>query len=158
MKGGEITYDDTELQRLFSALSVKQREKVFKSAFSRQASKVRRIAVSALKSSGLHNVAALSKGIRTEVARKSVGFRVTAKPAKKKGYHRNRQGRLKPVLLWAELGTVDREKRKTGAATGHMKAYGFMAQAKASCGSVQEELRGQIERSIITTARRYGCN
>lgn len=154
---GEITYDDTELQRLFSALSVKQREKVFKLAFSRQATKVRRIAVSALKSTGLHNAAVLSKGIRSELARKSVGFRVTAQPAKKKGYHRNRQGRLKPVLLWAELGTVDREKRKTGAATGHMRAYGFMAKAEANTGAIQEELRQEIERNIITTARKYGC-
>lgn len=137
----------------------------------------------------------LEKGIRRVLYRKQTGFRVTIgskqltrrNKGKRKGvtrygkarmawggfdYHANRQGKEKPVLIWAEGGTKDRYtktsakfgklvnfRKKKGHATGRMRKYGFMEKTKAQVqDKVTEELRKQMKENIIKTAKKYGCS
>lgn len=138
-----ITYDDSRLTAFFAKLDPKQRRAALKGGIRRCANKVKRQAVSNLRTATnprgkkLNASTGLDKGIRTVVyKKKAAGFRVTIgtkinknNPNKTQGYHRNRawrkakaegksEGALrsmeKPVLLWAELGTRGRKtKSKT---------------------------------------------
>ena len=124
-----LTYDDSNLFRLFEELDPKARKKAIRSALRSTATKVRKEAVRNLKSSvgtngkRLSDSTGLSKGIRRLIYKDKLGFRVTigTKGGKKpSGFHKTRAYRRaaargasadrlrsmeKPVLLWAENGT-----------------------------------------------------
>ncbi len=169
-------YDDSNLRKLFKALDQEQRVKAMKGAFRREANKVRRVAISNLRSTGIRTDRDLEKGVRAVVYKRAAGFRVTIGTKKgnrktgrgERGFHTNRRGLKKPVLLWAEGGTDKRyTKSKTriftrsrkGHYTGRMKRYGFMSKTGRQVdGRVTDELREEIVKSIHMTARRYGCN
>lgn len=138
-----MTYDDSRLNAFFAELDPKKRKAALKGGIRRCANKVKRQAVSNLRTATnprgrkLNASTGLDKGIRALVyKKKAAGFRVTIgtkfnkrNPGKSKGYHRNRawrkaqaagksEGALrsmeKPVLLWAESGTKGRKtKTKT---------------------------------------------
>ena len=166
-----IQYDDTNLQRLFAELDPKRRRQALRAGFRKEAQKVRKVAVSNLRSSGIRTDRDLERGIRALVFKQQLGFRVTigtSNGAKKAGYHKNRQGLEKPVLLWAEGGTVQRQTKSNGKRrfvrlrsshpTGAMPAYNFMTDTKTQTETgITEDLRTTVAEQVIRISRKYGC-
>ncbi len=158
-----IEYDESNFKKLYAALDPKQQMKALRRVLRREANKVRKTALNNLRSS-IRSDKDLERGVRAIVYRKKVGFRVTVgtKAANRKGkgergYHKNRQGLKKPVLIWAEDGTTYRRTRfrigRAAHTTGYMKRYGFMAKAANQMGDTVKE----VINSISKIAKRYGC-
>ena len=115
--------------------------------------------------------------MRAIVFKRKAGFRVTVgtKKANKSGkgeagFHTNRQGLKKPVLIWAEDGTDERRtKPKQGTRrrasrlrashpTGRMKRYGFMAQTLRSVrDTVTDNVHKMVTDNVEKIAKKYGC-
>lgn len=170
-----MQYDDSNLQRLFAELEPRQRLKALKGAFRREAGRVRKVAVGNLRSS-IRSDRDLERGVRAVVFKRKAGFRVTIGTKKARmnggkeyGFHTNRRGLKKPVLIWAEGGTKGRKSRRqsrypvggrwaTGKNRGAMKSYGFMAKTKSDVrGTVTESLHNQVREHVTKTAKKYGC-
>ena len=173
MMGRDISYDDANLQRLFAEMDPKQRLKALKGAFRREANQVRKTALNNLRGS-IRTDKDLESGIRVIVFKKTAGFRVTigTKRAtraggKDYGYHKNRQGLKKPVLIWAEEGTEARQTKsrtrifarsRKGHSTGKMKRYGFMRKTASDVrDSVTDHLRTEVINNVQKIADKYGC-
>lgn len=172
-----IDYNDENLQRLFAELEPKRRLQAIKGGFRREANQVRKTAINNLRSSGIQSNKDLEKGVRAIVFKRKAGFRVTVgtKRAGKNGkgeagFHTNRQGLKKPVLIWAEEGTAERKtKPKQGTRrraarlrashrTGRMKRYGFMAQTLTSvCDTVTANIHEMVTDNVKRIAEKYGC-
>lgn len=170
----DISYDCRNLQRLFEELTPKRRAQAIKGALRRAANTIRRVAVNNLRSS-LNSNRDLERGVRAMVWKRQAGFRVTVGPKAasrktgkgERGYHTNRRGLKKPVLMWAEDGTDSRRtKSKTriftrsrkGHSTGRMKRYGFMARTKSETeANVTSMLHTEIINNVKRVARKYGC-
>lgn len=165
-----LTYDDSQLREMYEALDEKQRLKAMRGAFRSEANRFRKAAIQHVRGS-IRTDKDLEKGVRSIVYKQSLGFRVTVGTAgKTKGYHLNRQGLLKPVLLWAEDGTVSRYTKNGGGRfhrasrkrkvhyTGRMKAYLFIDKTRRDLeSSVTENLHQSIRKYVANTAKRYGC-
>lgn len=171
-----IEYDDKNLQRLFAELEPKRRMQALKGGFRREANKVRKTAINNLRSSISSNKD-LEKGVRAMVFKRAAGFRVTVGTKKagkngkgEAGFHTNRQGLKKPVLIWAEDGTAEREtKPKQGTRrrasrereahrTGKMRRYGFMAQTLNGVReTVTQDIRDMVTENVTKIAEKYGC-
>lgn len=170
----DISYDCRNLQRLFEELTPKRRAQAIKGALRRAANTIRRVAVNNLRSS-LNSNRDLERGVRAMVWKRQAGFRVTVGPKAasrktgkgERGYHTNRRGLKKPVLMWAEDGTDSRRtKSKTriftrsrkGHSTGRMKRYGFMARTKSETeANVTSMLHTEIINNVKRVAKKYGC-
>ena len=170
----DISYDCRNLQRLFEELTPKRRAQAIKGALRRAANTIRRVAVNNLRSS-LNSNRDLERGVRAMVWKRQAGFRVTVGPKAasrktgkgERGYHTNRRGLKKPVLMWAEGGTDSRRtKSKTriftrsrkGHSTGRMKRYGFMARTKSETeANVTSMLHTEIINNVKRVAKKYGC-
>lgn len=170
----EIDYDDRNLQQLFAELEPKRRLQAIKGGFRREANQVRKTAINNLRSS-LHSNKDLEKGVRTIVFKRKAGFRVTVgtKRAGKNGkgeagFHTNRQGLKKPVLIWAEDGTQERKTKGNGGKramrlrsahrTGRMKRYGFMTQTLNGVrDTVTNNIRDMVMENVEQVAKKYGC-
>ena len=170
---GTFEYDDSNLLKLFDAMDEKRRVKALRGAFRREASRVGRAAVTRLRGS-MRSDRGLESGIRALVfKRKAVGFRVTVgtkrvkRTGKEFGFHKNRRGLKKPVLIWAEEGTKPRRTKtatkifarsRKGHNTGQMKRYGFMWRTAAQeRGVVTANIHTEVNNSIIGEAKKYGC-
>lgn len=171
-----IDYNDENLQRLFAELEPKRRLQAIKGGFRREANQVRKTAINNLRSS-IKSSKDLEKGVRAIVFKRKAGFRVTVgtKRAGKNGkgeagFHTNRQGLKKPVLIWAEEGTKERQtKPKKGTRrraarlrashrTGRMKRYGFMAQTLTSVrDTVTTNIHEMVAENVQKVAEKYGC-
>ena len=171
-----IDYNDENLQRLFAELEPKRRLQAIKGGFRREANQVRKTAINNLRSS-IQSNKDLEKGVRAIVFKRKAGFRVTVgtKRAGKNGkgeagFHTNRQGLKKPVLIWAEEGTAERKtKPKQGTRrraarlrashrTGRMKRYGFMAQTLTSVrDTVTNNIHEMVAENVQRIAKKYGC-
>ena len=168
-----LQYDDRNLQKLFAAMDPKQRMKALKGAFRKEANRVRKAAVNNVRAS-IRSDRELEKGVRALVfKRKAVGFRVTVgtkrvkRTGKEFGFHKNRRGLKKPVLIWAEEGTKPRRTKtatkifarsRKGHNTGQMKRYGFMQRTAAQeRGVVTANIHTEVNNSIIREAKKYGC-
>ncbi len=171
-----IDYDDKNLQRLFAELEPKRRLQAIKGGFRREANQVRKTAINNLRSS-IQSNKDLEKGVRAIVFKRKAGFRVTVgtKRAGKNGkgeagFHTNRQGLKKPVLIWAEEGTAERKtKPKQGTRrraarlrashrTGRMKRYGFMAQTLTGVrDTVTANIHKMVTENVEQVAKKYGC-
>lgn len=171
-----IDYNDENLQRLFAELEPKRRLQAIKGGFRRAANQVRKTAINNLRSS-IQSNKDLEKGVRAIVFKRKAGFRVTVgtKRAGKNGkgeagFHTNRQGLKKPVLIWAEEGTKERQtKPKKGTRrraarlrashrTGRMKRYGFMAQTLTSVrDTVTTNIHEMVAENVQKVAEKYGC-
>jgi len=129
---------------VFKALDLKEQRKALRSAMRSAGNAVRKAVASELGSKGLRHASRVAKGLRVRVypARYGAGFMVTTKPHGKKGYHRNRRGQEKPVLMWAAEGTTTRYKRgRKGSSTGSMKAYLNLSETERSeAGHVESNL------------------
>lgn len=172
----DIDYDDRNLQRLFADMEPKRRLQAIKGGFRKEANLVRKTAINNLRNS-IRTDKDLEKGVRAIVFKRKAGFRVTVgtKKANKSGkgeagFHTNRQGLKKPVLIWAEEGTDDRRtKPKQGTRrrasrlrashpTGRMKRYGFMAQTLRSVrDTVTDNVHKMVTENIEKIAKKYGC-
>lgn len=168
-----LKYDDTKLRAMYAELEQPQRLKVLKGAFRREANTVRKAAINNLR----HSIRAdkdMTKGVRAIVFKRKAGFRVTVgtKRANKNGkgeagYHTNRQGLKKPILIWAEDGTEQRRtKTKTkiytrarkGHPTGRMQRYAFMDKTRReTLSKVTDNLHNEIAESVVRIANKYGC-
>lgn len=171
-----IDYNDENLQRLFAELKPKRRLQAIKGGFRREANQVRKTAINNLRSS-IQSNKDLEKGVRAIVFKRKAGFRVTVgtKRAGKNGkgeagFHTNRQGLKKPILIWAEEGTKNRKtKPKQGTrrraarlrashSTGQMKRYGFMAQTLRSVrDTVTNDIHEMVTDNVQKVAEKYGC-
>lgn len=162
----DISYDDTNLQRLFAEMAPKQRAKALRGAFRRAANQVRKAALENLRSS-IRSDKDLERGVRTVVYKRVAGFKVTVGTKKGKlgrggyGYHKNRQGLEKPVLIWAEDGTASRSTKGIGRvkrSTGRMKRYGFMHKTlEQTKGNITSTLHNEIRDNVQKVAKKYGC-
>lgn len=171
-----IDYNDENLQRLFAELEPKRRLQAIKGGFRKEANQVRKTAINNLRSS-IQSNKDLEKGVRAILFKRKAGFRVTVgtKRAGKNGkgeagFHTNRQGLKKPILIWAEEGTEERKtKPKQGTrrraarlrashCTGRMKRYGFMAQTLNSVrDTVTDNIHKMVAENIEQVAKKYGC-
>jgi hypothetical protein len=169
----ELSYDDDNLQRLFAEMDTKQRLQALKGAFRREANQVRKTAINNLRGS-IRSDRDLESGVRAVVFKRKAGFRVTigTKKASKAGgkeygFHKNRQGLKKPILIWAEEGTEQRKTKtatkifvrsRKGHNTGRMKRYGFMRQTRDDVGeTVTQNLHTELTKSVERIAKKYGC-
>lgn len=173
----EMQYDDRELQRLFAEMDSKQRLKALKGAFRREANQVRKTAINNLRGS-IRSDRDLERGVRALVFKRKTGFRVTigTKQANKKtgkgerGFHTNRWGLKKPVLIWADAGTKWRKVKQrhrfkingkwvtAGKSRGFMKRYGFMQKTLSDVrGNVTENLHNELITSVRKVAKKHGC-
>lgn len=171
-----IDYNDENLQRLFAELEPKRRLQAIKGGFRKEANQVRKTAINNLRSS-IQSNKDLEKGVRAILFKRKAGFRVTVgtKRAGKNGkgeagFHTNRQGLKKPILIWAEEGTEERKtKPKQGTRrraarlrashrTGRMKRYGFVAQTLNSVrDTVTDNIHKMVTENIEQVAKKYGC-
>lgn len=172
----QIDYDDSNLQQLFADLEPKRRLQAIKGGFRKEANRVRKTAINNLRSS-IRTDKDLEKGVRAIVFKRKAGFRVTVGTKKagkngkgEAGFHTNRQGLKKPVLIWAEDGTQERRtKPKQGTRrraarlrashrTGRMKRYGFMAQTLSSVrDTVTANIHEMVTENVQKVAKKYGC-
>lgn len=170
-----MQYDDEDLQRLFAEMDTKKRLKALKGAFRREANRVRKTALNNLRGS-IRTDKDLERGVRAVVFKRKAGFRVTigtkkaGKTGKEYGFHINRRGLKKPVLIWAEAGTKWRRTkskqrfkangkwRTAGTHRGFMKRYGFMQKTAADVrDSVTDNLHNEVINSVRKVAKKYGC-
>ena len=172
----DIDYDDRNLQQLFADLEPKRRLQAVKGGFRKDANRVRKTAINNLRSS-IRTDKDLEKGVRAIVFKRKAGFRVTVGTKKagkngkgEAGFHTNRQGLKKPILIWAEDGTEERKtKPKQGTRrraarlrashrTGRMKRYGFMAQTLSSVrDTVTANIHEMVTENVQKVAKKYGC-
>lgn len=169
-----IDYDDRHLQQLFAEMEPKRRLQAIKGGFRREANQVRKTAINNLRNN-VRSDKDLEKGVRAIVFKRKAGFRVTigTKRANKKGngeagFHKNRQGVKKPVLIWAEAGTADRKTKSSGGKradrrraahrTGSMKRYGFMEQTLNGVrDTVTANIHSMVTDNVEKVAKKYGC-
>lgn len=177
----DVEIDYHNLQQLFVELEPKRRLQALKSAYRKEATRVRKVAIKNLRGSGLRNSKDLEKGIRTRLLKNKAGIQVTVgtKKANKRGkgesgFHTNRFGQKKPILLWAELGTAERKTKSGGGIlgilrrraarkrkshrTGRMRRYGFMEKTNLEVrDTVTNNIRKNIVESVIKISQKYGC-
>lgn len=175
MSKAVITYDDSNLQKLFAELSEKERLRAIKGAFRREANAVRRKVVLRLPdwTSGKSD---FEEGVRAIVFKKKAGFRVTVGTRGKKqrgggihlyGYHTNRRNLTLPILMWAEDGTAERhtrsqsiiyKRKRKGHPTGRMAKYGFVeVTMEETRGQVTGEIHDELRKQVTRIAKKYGC-
>lgn len=90
------TFDQRDLKR------------TLKDAYRRTGKMIAAVAKRSVESSGIADARQLARGVRVRVYPRGGGFMITVKPHGKSGYIKNRHGLEKPVLMWANDGTVER--------------------------------------------------
>lgn len=169
-----VAYDDRNLQQLFAELEPKRRLQAIRGGFRREANKVRKTAINNLRNSVRSNKD-LEKGVRAIVFKRKAGFRVTVGTKKagkngkgEAGFHTNRQGLKKPVLIWVEEGTQERKtkgnggkraaRRRSAHRTGRMRRYGFMTQTLNDVrDTVTADIHDMVTDNVLKIAQKYGC-
>ena len=142
---------------------------LLKGAYRKTGNEILKIARQRLMSSGIAHASKLKKGIRLRVYPRGGGFMITVKPHGKQGYHVNRFGLEKPVVMWAEEGTKFRFPRKGAFVTktdkgfiritrmGKMPAYHFLDDVERYAPPIIEEDIGKaLEDSVMKRASRLG--
>lgn len=159
--------NEREIDRTFGemmeVLDVRDQRKAMRSAMRREANKVKKMVGEEITAEGLgtssstgHN---LWKGLRVRVfpQKYGAGFMVSTKPRGGKGYHKNRWGKEKPVLMWAADGTKMRHTKGKGAlhfgrkghSTGRMPKYDFMAKTEdRAAAMVERDMIGEVEKEM----------
>lgn len=169
---------------VYNALDLKEQRKALKSATRKEANTIKKAAqqnaIASKLGKGSNNAQAIAKGIyaRTYPDRCGSGFMVTVKPHGKKGYHTNRQGLEKPILMWAETGTgvrhvgkrkgsykkwssimgrVTKRYNRSGHSTGAMPQYKFMEKTeRENTDGVETRLFDNFQKNIEKAARKEG--
>ena len=165
----KVTYDDSQLQRLFREMDPKRRTQALKGGFRKEANLVRKQAVISLRATGIRTDRDLEKGIRAVVFRRKPGFKVTVAARRgnmqgkgEKGMHMTRRGVKKPILVWAEMGTAMRRTKggkRASHSTGRMRKYGFMSDTLRQVRPlVTDDLHRMVRENVERIARKYGCD
>ena len=168
-----------DIKQLLDQLSPKDQRKVMASAMRREANKLKRAAQMNVRASGLNTSTRVDKGVYSRVypKRYGLGFMVSVKPhGAKKGIHRNRYGREKPVLMFAEEGTKPRnvgprvggssafrkgkyasrkwrDYKRSGHSTGKMPKYGFIEKTEQTeTQGIEQRLWTDFERNVAKAA------
>ncbi len=165
MAGAEIVFDESRFLQLWEQLSEENRVKVMRQAYRRSGQKLRQEVIRQIKSDStrLRWDPSMRSSVRLLVFRRKIGFRVTVgtkgRGKNAKGYHTNRNGQQKPVLMWAETGTVDRIRRKNKGRTGKLEPGRFMERARdIAVPAIQEELKDILMTTIVKSAARNGIH
>ena len=190
-------YTGSEWQYLLRQMDGKEIKKSLRGAIRAEAKKAQKIAQSYLGTSGLEvkgNTGDWKKGIRTYIYNpsKATGFMVTVKARAasrktgkgEKSMHQNRKGFKKPVLMWAEEGTLQRKRggkrvrannahntakaqgriggawqyvRRGGISTGKMQPYGFLEKATPEMfQAVEAGLTPEVGKAVENVAKKCG--
>lgn len=178
-----LTYTDHNLEQFWEELGPKRRVQAMRGTMRKEANYVRKTAVGNLRSSGLRTDADLERGVRQVVFKNTLGFRVTVGTkgrktrknpnAKTYGYHKNRRGQEKPILIWAEDGTKERHTKHRGFLGGRLRAitnigrrgyrgrmphYAFMAKTRRETAtSVTGGFSDAFRETVAKIALKYGC-
>lgn len=159
---------------VYRALDLKEQRKAMRGAMRREGNRLKKQAAANLQGSGMGTGTKqkVSKGIRVRVYpdRYGAGFMLSVKPRGRHGVHKNRFGKEKPVLMWAEDGTrlrhtgrrlssffsksrytgkKVRQYVRGGRSTGRMRRYGFMRRTEETAAqSVEQNLFGDFQRNM----------
>ena len=187
-------YTGEEWTQLAKELTPRQMRNALKRSYRAEAKKALGIARRHLHASGMQvkgSQADWDKGIRSHIYSKGGGFMLTVKARRanhsgkgEKSMHQNRKGFKKPVLMWAEEGTIARKRggkrvkadnahntakaqgriggawqyiRKGGIKTGRMKPYRFLERATPEMfQAVEAGLTPEVGRAVENVARKCG--
>ena len=165
-------YQGKEWNELLKVFSKRDLKAALKGAYRKTGNEVLKVARQKLAESGIANASKLKKGIRLRVYPRGGGFMITVKPHGKQGFHVNRFGLQKPVLMWAEEGTKVRYVRKGGGQVtqlgngkwrtlgrrrGQMPAYHFLDGVESDGGQIIErEISPRLEEAVMKRAEKMG--
>lgn len=172
----DTVYTGQEWTQLLREMTPRQLRNALKRSYRVEAKKAIAIARRHLSSSGLDvkgNKSDWGKGIRSHIYSRGGGFLITVKGRSagksgkgEKSMHTNRYGFKKPILMWAEEGTVRRKTRtqtkwfvrkKKGHSTGRMKAYGFLEKAMPEMfQTVESDLGADLGVAVEKVAKKCG--
>lgn len=147
---------------MMNAFDARQLRNTLKSAYRKEAKKVRQIAQASLAATGMRNAAKMTSGVLYYVYSRGGGFAVTVKYGRraKKAVYTNSRGQTKPVQMWADEGTGQRYTKRRGWKAGHytgsMPAYHFMQEAEQKSGFVEADLWKEIEAAVDRRAQKLG--
>ncbi len=172
---------DNPFGDVWKALDMKEQRKAMRGAMRKEAMNVKKAAQAAMDTSGLGRGTKqrVRKSIYMRVypSRYGLGFMASVVPHGKRGIHTNRFGKQKPVAMWAEDGTANRNvgKRKrgwrvitrtgrkgrnyerSGHSTGKMRSYDFMKKAEEQTApGVENRLFENLEQNVEKAARAKG--
>lgn len=171
---------ERDLAKLYTGLSPKEQRKAIAAAMRHEANRLKKAAQTKVRTSGLSAKTGVDKGVYSRLypKRYGTGFMVSVKPyGAKKGIHTNRQGKQKPVLLFAEEGTKQRNvgRRKgeaqyrqgrfaqkkwrdysrSGHSTGRMPRYKFLAMTEQTeTAGIEQRLWTDFERNVERAANK----
>lgn len=165
-------YKGKEWNELLQVFNKRDLKTSVKGAYRKVGGEVLKVARQKLMQSGIANASKLKKDIRLRVYPKGGGFMITVKPHGKQGYHVNRFGLQKPVLMWAEEGTKVRYVRKGGGQVaqlgdgkwrtlgrrrGQMPAYHFLDGVEAEGAPIIErDIGARLEETVLKRAKKMG--
>lgn len=187
-------YTGKEWTDLLREMSPREVRKVLKKAYRRTAKKAVGIAQESLRTSGLGgDMKSLGRCIRPHIYSKGGGFLVTvnarrgkANGSGEKGMYKTARGAKKPILMWAEDGTGERESggnvsyvytgntkwgsrhgsayklrrkrvRSGGIKRGKMPAYHFLRDAEPRMlEQTEKDLIPELEKAVMDAARKAG--
>ena len=174
----ETVYDDPgrykgkEWQDLLRVFDKRDLKAAMKGAYRKVGNEVLKVARQKLAQSGMAHASKLKKDIRLRVYPKGGGFMITVKPHGRQGFHTNRFGLQKPVLMWAEEGTKvryvrkgggqvvktgDGEWRTLGRRRGQMPAYHFLNGVEAGGAPIIErDIGARLEEAVLKRAAKMG--
>jgi len=165
-------YTGKEFVGLLKNMSTKQLRKSLKKAYGRIANDGRKIGVLSLRSAGYQvrgNKSDFERSIRAFTYSKGGGFMLTVKPdrANKKSMHTTRAGVKKPVLMWLEDGTVERQTRKqtrrttrklrSQHRTGRITGSHFLGKVEDKVAkNTEDKLLPEVEKAVYDVAKKEG--
>ena len=170
---------------VYKALDIRQQRRSLRAAMRKEGRHLLATAKAAISGArlGLGTKQDIRQGVYVRVYpdKYGLGFMASVKPHRKnnvKGIHVNRQGKMKPVLMFAEEGTryrkVGRRKQsffgksrytgkkirhytRSGHSTGRMRAYRFMEKAERTASSgIGQRLFTDFEKNVYRAAQRQG--
>lgn len=154
-------YTGHEWEELLSRLNPRQLKKALRSAYRKVGTPLRKMAQASLLSRGPKDIQGNRRDWRTAIRFRGYpmgcGFMLTLRPHGSKGFHTNRRGLQKPVLLFAEEGTQERRTRRGGFERGRMPAYGFMKAVEPELyDRAQRDLVPELDKALDKAAREAG--
>ena len=165
-------YKGKEWDELMKCFSKRDMKAAMKGAYRTTGKEILAIARGKLVSSGIAHASKMKNGIRLRVYPRGGGFMITVRPHGKQGFHVNRFGLEKPVLMWAEEGTKvryvrhgggqkvqtsDGQWRTLGRRRGQMPAYHFLSGVESEGAPIIErDISSALESQVMKIASKNG--
>lgn len=159
----DVDFNSDNLWGLYTALSMRDRARIFRSAMRRSANELKAEAFKNLvKAVHVRDRAAMRKTIWTKIYTRTAGFRVSVAgnnhcyPSRMK----NRKGNVRelPLARWLEDGTQESRRTGKGYLRGQLPAIGFLGEAAEQLReSTTSRLQSNLMTYIEKEARKYGC-